>query len=88
VVDTTGDHHAHQRYRLSFAEDDRVARYAQLAILKPYRKRGIMEMLIEAAQRTVIHSNDLPPGGSCAGIARAFFKPDPETLVLPPKHLY
>jgi len=53
VVDTTGAE-IHQRYRLSFGENERVARYAQLAILKPYRKRGIFKMLIEAAQSTVI----------------------------------
>jgi len=57
VVDTTKDRQVHQRYKLSFEENDRVARYAQLAILKPYRKCGIFEMLIETAQRTVIHPN-------------------------------
>jgi len=57
VVDTTGDRQVHQRYRLSFGENDRVARYAQLAILKPYRKRGIFKMLIETAQSAVIHPN-------------------------------
>lgn len=57
VVDTTKDHQIHQRYKLRFGENDRVARYAQLAILRPYRKRGIFEMLIETAQRTVIHPN-------------------------------
>jgi len=57
VVDTTADRQVHQRYRLNFAESDRVARYAQLAILKPYRKRGIFEMLIETAQSTVIRPN-------------------------------
>ncbi len=58
VVDTTGDQQIHQRYRLNFRETDRAARYAQLAILKPYRKRGIFEMLIETAQSTVIRSNE------------------------------
>jgi len=57
VVDTTGDRQVHQRYRLNFGENARAARYAQLAILKPYRKRGIFEMLIETAQSTVIHPN-------------------------------
>lgn len=54
VMDTTGNRQVHQRHRLSFGEKERVARYTQLAILKPYRKRGIFEMLIETAQRTVI----------------------------------
>jgi acyl carrier protein len=54
VVDTTSNRRVHQQNRLTFGEKERVARYAQLAILKPYRKRGIFEMLIETAQRTVI----------------------------------
>jgi acyl carrier protein len=62
VVDTTGDRQGHQRYSLSFGENDRVARYAQLAILKPYRKRGIFKMLIETAQSTVIRPNGFAVG--------------------------
>lgn len=54
VVDTTADRQTHQRYRLPVGESDRVARYAQLAILKPYRRRGIFRMLIETAQHAVI----------------------------------
>jgi len=54
VMDTTGNGRVYLQNRLSFGEKERVARYAQLAILKPYRKRGIFEMLIETAQRTVI----------------------------------
>jgi GNAT superfamily N-acetyltransferase len=57
VVDTTRDRQVHQRYQLSFGQNDRVARYAQLAILRPYRKRGIFERLIETAQSTVIRPN-------------------------------
>lgn len=57
VVDTTGDRSLHQHYRLSFGQNERIARYAQLAILRPYRKRGILKMLIEAAQSTVIRPN-------------------------------
>jgi acyl carrier protein len=53
VMDTTGNRGVHQLNRLSFGEKERVARYTQLAILQPYRKRGIFEMLIETAQRTV-----------------------------------
>lgn len=62
VVDTTGDQDVHQRYRLSFGANNRVARYSQLAILTRYRKRGIMEKLIEAAQSTVIRPNGFAAG--------------------------
>jgi acyl carrier protein len=62
VVDTTADRQVHQRYRLSFGKDDRVARYAQLAILKRYRKRDIFKTLIEAAQSTVIRPNGFSIG--------------------------
>src|SRR5262249_10114669 len=57
VLDTTGDCRLHQRYGLTFGEHERVARYAQLAILKPYRKRGIFKMLLDTAQRTAIWQN-------------------------------
>jgi len=62
VVDTTGDRQVHQRYRLRFAEHDRVARYSQLAVLRPYRKRGIFKMLIDTAQSTVIRPNGFAVG--------------------------
>ncbi len=62
VVDTTSDREIHQRYHLSFSENDRVARYAQLAVLQPYRKCGIFRMLIEAAQSEVIHPNGFTIG--------------------------
>jgi GNAT superfamily N-acetyltransferase len=54
VIDTTRDRRVHQRCHLRFGENDCVARYTQLAILKSYRKRGIFQMLIEAAQSAVI----------------------------------
>jgi hypothetical protein len=62
VVDSTGDRQVHQRYRLTFGNNDRVARYAQLAILKAYRKRGIFKMLIESAQSRVICPNEFSVG--------------------------
>lgn len=62
VVETTGDHQVHQRYGLKFLDTDRVARYAQLAILEPYRKRGIFEMLMESAQRTVLRPKRFTAG--------------------------
>ena len=57
VIDTTHDRQLHERCRLSFGVNDRVARYAQLAILKSYRNRGILKMLIENAQSRVIRPN-------------------------------
>ena len=62
VVDTTKDRQLHQRYCLRFEKSERVARYAQLAILKPYRKCGVFEMLIEKAQNTVIRPNGFTVG--------------------------
>jgi acyl carrier protein len=62
AVDTTGDSQVHQRYRLRFGKNDRVARYAQLAILKPYRKRDIFRTLIEAAENAVIRPNGFTVG--------------------------
>jgi acyl carrier protein len=57
VVDTTGNYQVHRRYRLNFGENDRVARYAQLAILKPYRRCGIFKMLMDNARIAVIGPN-------------------------------
>jgi acyl carrier protein len=57
VVDTTGNQEVHRRYELDFGKNERVARYAHLAILRPYRKRGIFKMLIEAAESAVIQPN-------------------------------
>jgi acyl carrier protein len=57
VVDTTGNCQIHRRYRLNFGENDRVARYAQLAILKPYRRCGVFKMLIDNARNAVIRPN-------------------------------
>lgn len=62
IVDTTADRPLHQRYQLSFGANDRVARYAQLAILKPYRRRGIFRTLIETAQKAVIGPNGFTVG--------------------------
>ena len=62
VVDTTGDSQVHHRYRLHFGRNDRTARYAQLAIIKPYRKRDIFKTLIEAAETAVIRPNRFAVG--------------------------
>jgi acyl carrier protein len=71
VIDTTGDRQVHQQYRLAFGENERSARYTQLAILPPYRKRGIFEMLIEAAQQAVIRPNGFTVGWLLYPAARA-----------------
>jgi acyl carrier protein len=70
MVDTTEDRYVCQRYRLNFGEHERVVRYAQLAILKPYRKRGIFEMLIETARSTVIRPNGFAAGWLLCPAAR------------------
>src|SRR5262249_36207199 len=57
IVDTTGDQEVHQRYELGFGKNERVARFAHLAILMPYRKRGIFKMLIETGESAVIRPN-------------------------------
>ncbi len=62
VVDTTRESSLHQRYRLTYGQSERVARYAQLAILKPYRKRGILQMLVNAAQSAVIRPHGFTIG--------------------------
>jgi acyl carrier protein len=62
VVDTTGDRQLHKTYRLQFPESERVARYAQCAILKGYRQQGIFKKLIDAAERAIIRPNGFTSG--------------------------
>lgn len=62
VVETTGDVNLHRQYGLAFPMDHSVARYSQLAVLRPYRGLGIAEHLIQEAQRQVIHSNSFDFG--------------------------
>lgn len=58
VVDTTGDTGLHDGFRLPFGGRARVARYTQLAVLKPYRGCHIpLRMILEAHWRFVV------PGG-------------------------
>src|SRR5262245_25417392 len=48
VVETSGDDHLHQRLGLVFPPGARVARFAQLAVLKPYRGLNIpVELILE-----------------------------------------
>ncbi|HKX29421.1 MAG TPA: hypothetical protein VJ302_17145 [Blastocatellia bacterium] len=51
LVDTSDDHQLHRRYGLNFAPQARIARYAQLAVARPYRGLGIPLMLILEAHR-------------------------------------
>jgi hypothetical protein len=51
VVDTTDDRQLHERYGMNFPSQVRVARYTQLAVVKPYRGLGITLMLILEANR-------------------------------------
>jgi GNAT superfamily N-acetyltransferase len=62
IVETTSDVGLHRRYGLAFPQDLSVARYAQLAVLRPYRGLGIPELLIQDAQRLVIHPNSFDFG--------------------------
>lgn len=57
VVDTTQETGLHNRYHLPFGCNDRSARYAQLAILKPSRKLGILNLLIDAVQDRIVRPN-------------------------------
>lgn len=54
VVETTGDDSLHSRLGLSFDEKQRVARYTQLAVLKPYRGMNLPVQLILEARRKFI----------------------------------
>jgi hypothetical protein len=55
VIETTGDHELHGRFGLDFPEDTRVARYTQLAVLKPWRGLNIpIQLVAEARRRFVI----------------------------------
>ena len=54
VVETTGDTGLHQRSALPFGARARVARYTQLAVLRPYRGRHIpLRLIMEAHSRFV-----------------------------------
>jgi GNAT superfamily N-acetyltransferase len=54
VVDTTGNKGLYWRFGLSFYEGARVARYTQLAVLKPYRGMHIPARLILEARRRFV----------------------------------
>lgn len=54
VLDTTGDEALHHRLGLRFQKDERIARYTQLAVLKPYRQQGIPVSLVQEAHRLFV----------------------------------
>jgi hypothetical protein len=54
VVDTSRDHELHEGYGLKFHAAARVARYTQLAVLKPYRGLNIPLMLMLEAHRRFV----------------------------------
>jgi hypothetical protein len=54
VVDTSGNHNLHAGYRLTFPSSARVARYTQLAVLRPYRGLNIPLMLMLEAYRRYV----------------------------------
>ena len=55
IVDTSGDHELHERYGLKFPSLAHVARYTQLAVLRPYRGMNIpLRLMLEAHRRCVI----------------------------------
>jgi hypothetical protein len=52
VLETTGDRELHGRLGLSFPDGQRVARYTQLAVLKPYRGRNLpLRLVLEGRRR-------------------------------------
>jgi len=54
VVETGGDGELHQRYGLDFPPGARVARYTQLAVLRPFRGLGLpLKLILEAHRRFV-----------------------------------
>lgn len=54
VLETTGEEEMHARLGLSFSNNERVARYTQLAVLKPYRGLNLpVRLILEAHRRFV-----------------------------------
>ncbi|HVV72560.1 MAG TPA: hypothetical protein VHI52_13855 [Verrucomicrobiae bacterium] len=55
VVDTTADRNLHDSYGLAFDGRVKVARYTQLAVLKPYRGMNLpLRLILEAHRRFVV----------------------------------
>lgn len=57
LLDTTGNHTLHEKYGLPFNGIERVGRYTQMAVLKPYRGLNLpLYLLLEARQFFVLGS--------------------------------
>jgi hypothetical protein len=54
VIETSGEHDLHSRLKLLFPPGARVARFAQLAVLKPYRGLNLPARLILEARRRFV----------------------------------
>ena len=57
VVDTSDQHELHDSLALGFAPGARVARFTQLAVLKPYRGKNIPLAMMLEAHRSIIIPN-------------------------------
>jgi hypothetical protein len=54
VIETTDEHELHRRLGLVFPERSRIARYMQLAVLKPYRGLNLpVQLVLEARTQFV-----------------------------------
>ena len=55
VIDTTKDEQLHARIRLTSSSGVRVARYTQLAVLRPYRGMNLpIQLILEARRRFIV----------------------------------
>lgn len=61
VMDTTGNHNLHEQFGLLVPPESRVARYTQLAVLRPYRGMNIPVQLVSEARRRFV----IPQGFDC-----------------------
>lgn len=59
VLETTGEQERHARLGLSFFNNERVARYTQLAVLKPYRGLNLQVRLILEAHRRFVGPKEI-----------------------------
>jgi hypothetical protein len=54
VIETTNDRELHRRLRLRFPADARIARYTQMAVLKPYRGLNLPVRMVAEAHRQFV----------------------------------
>ena len=90
VLDTSEDHLLHEGFGLKFEPRARVARYTNLAVLKPYRGMNIpLAMMLEAHRRVVVPRQfdytwllfDVARAGNSFLSRLLGFTPLPETFV-------